>query len=53
MEVTGKVIADYMRGNTRIVILDDAIESEEEQELIYERVRGIITKSYLRRQKAL
>ena len=51
MEVTGKVIADYMRGNTRIVMLDDAIESEEEQELIYERVRGIITKSYLRRQK--
>jgi hypothetical protein len=47
----GNVIADYMCGNTRIVIYDDAIESEEEQELIYERVRGIITRSYLRRQK--
>lgn len=51
MDVTGNVIADYMRGNTRIVILDDAIEPEEEQELIYERVRGIITRSRLRRQK--
>ena len=26
MDVTGNVIADYMRGNTRIVILDDAID---------------------------
>ena len=51
MDVTGNVIADYMRGNTRIVILDDAIEPEEEQEIIYERVRGIITRSCLRRQK--
>lgn len=51
MDVTGNVIADYMSGNTRIVILDDAIEPEEEQELIYERVRGIITRSCLRRQQ--
>ena len=51
MDVTGNVIVDYMSGNTRIVILDDAIEPEEEQELIYERVRGIIERSYLRRQK--
>lgn len=51
MDVTGNVIADYMSGNTHIVILDDAIEPEEEQELIYERVRGIITRSRLRRQK--
>lgn len=51
MDVTANVIADYMRGNTRIVILDDAIEPEEEQELIYERVRDIITRSCLRRQK--
>lgn len=51
MELVGNVLADYMSGNTRIVILDDAIETKEDQELIYERIRGILARSYQRRQK--
>ncbi|MCR0316368.1 hypothetical protein MKA27_17780 [[Clostridium] innocuum] len=47
----GKIIFDYKKGNTRIVIYDDAIVPEEEQELIYERVRNIIISSQIRRKR--
>lgn len=45
----GNKIFDIKKGNTRIVIFDGAIESEAEQELIYERVRNIIINSQIRR----
>lgn len=47
----GRIMFDYKKGNTRIVIYEDAIESEEEQERIYERIRNIIISSQIRRKR--
>lgn len=47
----GNTVADYMIGNTKIVIKDAHYAASEECEQIYERISRIVAKAYLRKQK--
>lgn len=47
----GNTVADYMIGNTRIVIKDAHYVANEECERIYERISRIVANAYLRKQK--
>lgn len=42
------VVADYMSGNTRIVIKNDCYVSSDECDRIYERISRLVAGAYLR-----
>lgn len=45
----GKVVADYMSGNTRIIVKDGHYVTDEECDRIYERISRIVAGAYLRK----